>query len=386
MALAGLRGRWRRLILLFVFSGVPLGKTLSAYIARHFFLWFCGVFGALAAVTFLADYIELIRRSGAKLQATLGVLLEMAALQSPQTAQEVLPFAVLFGTMFALWRLTRNNELVIVRAAGVSVWQFLAPAMLVALMIGVVAVTIFNPMAAVAAAAFERLDARILGGSSNEMLLSNAGFWLRQSDGAGAQIILHGGKIASPDLVLDNVAIFFFDSRTGFTSRIDARTARLQNGDWLIEDGVRWRPDKPLESFASWRLPTELTPHKIEQSFASPETLSFWDLPGFIELLERSGFPAQRHRLHYDVLLARPFLLCSMVLIAAVFSLRMQRRGGTTLMIIGGVAGGFVLFVASNIVFALGISDKVPVALAAWTPTGVSLIFGASTLLHLEDG
>ena len=363
-----------------------LGKTLSAYIARHFFLWFCGVFGTLAVVTFLADYIELIRRGGSKIEATLGVLLEMAALQSPQTAQEVLPFAVLFGTMFAFWRLTRSNELVIVRAAGVSVWQFLAPAMLAALMIGIVAVTIFNPIASVAAAAYEKLDARILGASSNEMLLSNAGFWLRQSDGKGDQIIIHGGKFASPDLAIDHVAIFFFDSQTRFTSRIDARSARLESGDWLIKDGVRWRPDKPLETFASWRLPTELTPHKVEQSFASPDTMSFWDLPGFIELLEQSGFPAQRHRLHYDVLLARPFLLCSMVLIAAIFSLRMQRRGGATLMIIGGVASGFVLFVVSNIVFALGISDKVPVALAAWTPTGVSLIFGASTLLHLEDG
>jgi lipopolysaccharide export system permease protein len=365
---------------------VHLGKTLSAYIARHFFLWFCGVFGAMAFVTFLADYIELIRRSGAKIQATLGLLLEMAALQSPQTTQEVLPFAVLFATMFAFWRLTRHNELVIVRAAGVSAWQFLMPAVLVALLIGVVAVTIFNPIASLAAAAYEKLDARILGGSSNDMLLSNAGFWLRQSDGAGDQIIIHGGKFASPDLVLDNVSIFFFDSNTRFTSRIDARTARLETGTWLVEDGIRWYPDKPSESFARWRLPTDLTPHKIEQSFASPETMSFWDLPGFIALLEQSGFPAQRHRLHYDVLLARPFLLCSMVLIAAVFSLRMQRRGGTTLIIVGGVASGFVLFVVSNLVFALGISAKVPVALAAWTPTGVSLIFGASTLLHLEDG
>jgi lipopolysaccharide export system permease protein len=365
---------------------VHLGKTLSGYIARHFFLWFCGVFGALAVVTFLADYVELIRRSGAKIQATLSILLEMAALQSPQTAQEALPFAVLFGTMFAFWRLTRNHELVVVRAAGVSAWQFLMPAVLVALMIGIVAVTIFNPIAAVATAAFEKLNARILGGSSSDMSLSNAGFWLRQSDAAGDQVIIHGSKFESPDLVLDNVSIFFFDSRTRFTSRIDARTAQLETGDWLVENGVRWWPDKPAETFARWRLPTELTARKIEQSFASPETMSFWDLPGFIELLEQSGFPAQRQRLHYDVLLARPFLLSSMVLIAAVFSLRMQRRGGTTLMIVGGVASGFVLFVVSNIVFALGISDKVPVALAAWTPTGISLIFGAATLLHLEDG
>lgn len=363
-----------------------LGKTLSAYIARHFFGWFCGVFGAMVVITFLADYIELIRRGGSRLQATLGLLFEMAALQSPQTAQEVLPFAILFGTMLALWRLTRNNELVIARAAGVSVWQFLTPAVLVALLIGIFAVTIFNPVASVAAAAYEKLDARILQEGSDETLLSNAGFWLRQSGADGNQIIIHAGKFAAHDSVLDNVAIFFFDSRTRFTSRIDAKSARLEAGDWLIEDGVRWRPDRPPETFASWRLPTQLTQRKIEESFASPDTMSFWDLPGFIELLERSGFPAQRHRLHYDVLLARPFLLCSLVLVAAIFSLRMQRRGGTTMMIIGGVASGFVLYVVSNVVFALGMSAKVPVALAAWTPTGVSLIFGAAILLHLEDG
>ena len=133
-------------------------------------------------------------------------------------------------------------------------------------------------------------------------------------------------------------------------------------------------------------LATTLTPRKIEESFASPDTMSFWDLPGFIELLEQSGFPAQRHRLHFNVLLARPFLLCAMVLVAATFSLRMQRRGGATLMIVGGVASGFLLYFVSDIVFALGLSTKIPVTLAAWTPTGVSLIFGTSMLLHLEDG
>jgi lipopolysaccharide export system permease protein len=55
-------------------------------------------------------------------------------------------------------------------------------------------------------------------------------------------------------------------------------------------------------------------------------------------------------------------------------------------MIVSGVLAGFILYFVSDIVFALGLSDKVPVLLAAWTPTGVSLIFGVSMLLHLEDG
>ncbi len=365
---------------------MQLAKTLSAYIARLFFAWFCGVFAAMAIITFLLDYIELIRRGGSRLQATLGLLFEMAALQLPQTAQEVLPFAVLFGTMLAFWRLTRSNELVVARAAGISVWQFLTPAVLVALLIGIFAVTIFNPIASVAEANYEKLDASVLREGSDQLSLSSAGLWLRQSDPAGDQIIIHAAKLGGPGLILDHVTLFFFDSRSEFTSRIDARTAQLKAGDWLIENGVRWWPNTPPQPFSQWRLPTQLTPYKIEESFASPDTMSFWELPSFIALLERSGFPAQRHQLHFNVLLARPFLLCAMVLIAAIFSLRLQRRGGATLMIVGGVASGFALYVLSDIVFALGLSAKVPVVLAAWTPTGISLVFGASMLLHLEDG
>ena len=261
----------------------------------------------------------------------------MAALKLPHTAQEVLPFAILFGTMLAFWRLTRNNELVVARAAGVSVWQFLTPAVLVALLIGIIAVTVFNPIASFTEAAYEKLESHVLRQGSDQLSLSNAGLWLRQSDPQGNQIIIHAGKIGSQQLVLDPVTLFFFNDSTQFTSRIDAQTARLENGDWLIENGIRWVPDEPPEPFDEFRLATTLTPRKIEESFASPDTMSFWDLPGFIALLEQSGFPAQRHRLHFNVLLARPFLLCAMVLVAATFSLRMQRRGGATLMIVGGV-------------------------------------------------
>src|SRR5881227_4059193 len=152
---------------------MQLARTLSAYIARQFFLWFCGVFGAMVSITFLLDYIELLRRGGTRAHATWGTLLEMAALKLPHTAQEVMPFAILFGTMLAFWRLTRSNELVVARAAGVSVWEFLTPAVLVALLVGVIAVTVFNPIASTMEARFEKLDNRILRQTADPMTLSH---------------------------------------------------------------------------------------------------------------------------------------------------------------------------------------------------------------------
>jgi lipopolysaccharide export system permease protein len=365
---------------------VVIAKTLSGYLARQVLTWCGAVFAIMLTITFLLDYLELIRRGAQRPEATMGLLLEMAALKLPYMAQEVLPFGILFGTMLAFWRLTRSNELVVARAAGVSVWQFLLPAELFALSVGVFAVTIFNPVASVTQATFENLETRVLRGSDDQLSLSRSGLWLRETDDEGNQRLIHAQRSAIGDLALQGVTILFFRGVDQFSQRIDAASARLTDGAWLIENGNRWFGNGETELFDRVTLPTGLTPRKIQESFAAPETMSFWDLPGFIHLLEVSGFPTQRHRLYFNALLARPFLLCAMVLIAATFSLRMQRRGGATLMIVGGVVTAFSLFFLSDIVFALGLSATIPVQLAAWTPAGVSILMGVALLLHLEDG
>jgi lipopolysaccharide export system permease protein len=365
---------------------VLIAKTLSSYLARQVLVWCGGVFGVMLSITFLLDYLELIRRGATRPEATLGLLLEMAALKLPHMAQEVLPFGILFGTMLAFWRLTRSNELVVARAAGVSVWQFLMPAELFALVIGVLAVTVFNPIASAMQASFENLESRVLRGSSDQFTLTRSGLWLRETDEQGNQRMLHAERSTQNDIALEKVTILFFHGVDQFSERIDAKEARLTPGRWDVIEGVHWQQNGDSIPFAHLALSTSLTPRKIQESFASPETMSFWELPGFIRLLESSGFSTQRHRLYFNALLARPFLLCAMVLIAATFSLRMQRRGGATLMIVGGVTTAFALFFLSDIVFALGLSATIPVALAAWTPAGVSMLMGAALLLHLEDG
>ena len=114
--------------------------------------------------------------------------------------------------------------------------------------------------------------------------------------------------------------------------------------------------------------------------------MSFWDLPGFINTLEAAGFSALRHRLHWHSILSIPLLLCAMVLIAATFSLRLTRRGGTGLLILVGLFAGFLLYFLTDIVLALGMSASIPVVLAAWAPSGVFALLGLAMLLHLEDG
>lgn len=361
-------------------------KTLFRYIARQFFLWFFGVFLTMMFIVFLLDYVELIRRAGTKADATLFVLLKLAILKEPYMAQQILPFAVLFGTMMVFWRLTRSHELVVARASGISAWQFVAPPLAGAFLVGVLSVTLFNPIASVMQASYETLENRVLHGGSPQFTLSASGLWLRQSDNAGNPSIVHADRFVLPKRALHDVMFLFLANDTRLERRIDAQQALLGSGSWTVTDGTEWSPNQQPRPFTSLEIPTNLTAAKIQDSFAAPETMSFWELPGFIRLLEASGFSSQRHQLYFDTLLARPLLLAAMVLIAASFSLRMHRAGGATMMIAVGIASGFLLYFLSDIVFALGLSSTIPTMLAAWTPAGVSWLVGVSLLLHLEDG
>jgi len=361
-------------------------KTLFRYIARQFFIWFSGVFLTMMIIVFMLDYVELIRRAGTKAEITLLILLKLALLKQPYMAQQILPFAVLFGTMMVFWRLTRSHELVVARASGISAWQFVAPPLAGAFLIGVISVTLFNPIASVTQARYETLQNRVLQGGNQQFALSSTGLWLRQSDNHGNPSIVHAERFAVPQRALHDVMFLFLAHDTRLERRIDAQEAKLGSGVWTVRDGTDWSPNSQPRQFTQLEIPTNLTPAKIQDSFAPPETMSFWELPGFIRLLEASGFSSQRHQLYFDTLLARPLLLAAMVLIAASFSLRMHRAGGATLMIAVGIASGFLLYFVSDIVFALGLSATIPTMLAAWTPAGVSWLVGVSLLLHLEDG
>ncbi len=362
-----------------------LSLTLSIYLARQVLTWFGVVFFGLTCILFIFDVVEQLRRAAGKSEAGIGVVLQLAAFQLPHLIEQTLPFTVLFGSMMAFWRLARSNELVIARTAGVSAWQFLLPALFIAASLGAFQIIAFNPLASSMLAKFERLDARYLRLSTSSLVVTSTGLWLRQGDKNG-QTVINAQKINSDEVDLTTVIFFLFENPDRFVSRIDAERAQLRDGYWNIENAWLSSPDEPIRFVETYALPTDLTPERVKNSFASPETMSFWDIPEFLNTLEAAGFSGHRHRLYWHRLLATPLLLCAMVLIAAVFSLRISGRMGAARTIGAGVVCSFVLYFLSDIVYALGLSASIPPVLSAWTPASVATLLGLATVFHLEDG
>ncbi len=359
--------------------------TLPFYIARHFAVWLIGTFLALLSIGAIFDIVELVRRSSGKENVTTEVVLHMSLLKMPDLVQDLIPFAVLIGSILAFWRMARAQELVIARTAGMSIWQILVTPALITILMGAIAVSVFNPFAAATRAQFETLEAEFFGQHRNDLSVSETGVWLRQGT-KDTQTVIHAVSVSDNGINLRDVVVIEVTLEGTFRRRIDAESAHLLDGYWELRSGYTSNPGQSSEPFASYRLPTPLTASNIEDSFASADTISFWELPSFIGQMESAGFSANAHRLHLHSLLALPILLTAMVLISATFSVKAGRRSSAGFMIVGGIGTGFMLHFFSNVVHALGMSMSVPPELAAWMPAGVSLLLGVTALLHLEDG
>ena len=365
-----------------------LSPTLSAYIGRQFLLAFVSVLAVILGVVFLFDVIELIRRAATRGELGIANLLLMALLKLPQMLHTVLPFAILIGAMVAFWRLTRTHELVVARSAGISAWQFLTPVLVIVSALGVLELTAFNPLAAAMYGRFQKMEDEILLGRTSNLDVSEMGLWLREGDG-DHQMVLHADQVSQDALVLNlrGVHVFLLDQNDHFVRRLSARTGRLADGNLELGDVWDMIAGRSSVHGAAMQLKTGLTLERVRDNFASPETMSFWQLPAFIRFFEKAGFAATKQRMHLQSLLASPLLYCAMVLMAAVFSLRPNMRaGGLLLRVGGGVSAGFGIYFFNKIIYAFGLSATLPQGLAAWSPALVAGLIGVSGLLHLEDG
>jgi len=359
-------------------------STLFRYLGRNFLANFLVLMLILLGVVFVFELVELLRRAANQEGVGMRLVLEMAALKMPYTAEIVLPFGVLFGAIYTCWKLNRTQELVVIRSAGLSVWQFLSPLVLAALFVGVAATAFLNPLSSVMLSKYQQLEMLNFRKNDSLVTVSATGIWLRQPVSDGYALI-HAATLDQKEWKMMNVTVLFFDPTDKFLRRLDSEEAYLKDGYWdirapLLNDRGGSRQEE------AERIPTELTSGKIEESFADPDTISFWNIPEYIRIMTETGFPAIRLSIHFQSLLAQPVLFAAMVLLAATFSLRPPRFGGTGVMIALGVAAGFFIFFMESMLDAFGVSQKIPAYLAAWTPATVSLLLGMTALLHREDG
>src|SRR4029077_9611097 len=195
-------------------------RTLSRYFGMRFLTTAILVFIGILSLVALTDYIEMMRKTSGMPNVPASIVAQTSLFRVPQIAERIMPFSVLIAAMSCYLNLSRRLELVVARAAGMSAWQFVAPAVLIALVLGVLATLVYNPMAAALQERSRRLEVEFLGGTPDSGLQTNGnGFWVRQKNADG-QSIVNAVTSSEQGIRLGGVTVFTYDATGRFLTRI----------------------------------------------------------------------------------------------------------------------------------------------------------------------
>jgi lipopolysaccharide export system permease protein len=360
-----------------------LVTTLGRYLTLRFLKTIAAVFAAIVGTVYVFDLVELLRRSNGMPGASAGYIAYLALLRTPTVAEQILPFCVLFGTMAAFIDLTRKLELIVARSAGISVWQFLLPPVAIALMIGVLSVTAFNPLSAAMKQRADVIEARLFGRTGSAG--GDSSLWIRQS-GIDGEAILRAESARDAGTVLKSVIAYVYQPNGKFEERVQAASATLLPGAWKLQDAEITAPGEDPHKVGIYLLATDISSGDLSETFLTPDSVPFWALRRMREEAAVAGLDPNGLDLQFQTLLARPLMLVAMVLIAAAFSLRFFRFGGIGKMVGGGIAAGFVLYLLTKMVSDFGEAGILSASVAAWSPAVVGSMLGGLALLNQEDG
>lgn len=385
-----------------------IAGRIQRYVFRENLAALMLTLGIIVLAIVLVDVVEQMRTVGSRTPIPVSTAFSLTMMKTPGLIMETLPFAMLVGSILCFSQLSRRSEIPAFRAAGVSAWRFLGPAMVLAFLLGVLMVTLIDPLATRLNEQFETTRERLLNPNAAANPETADGVWLSQGDmtagaptnGAGSvtlqnpdgQAIISAKRVVGRGEALEDVTFYYFaPGRLGtedreFTHRIDADRAVLTSGFWQLEGVVENRAGGEVTRTDKLAVPTNLRNDTLLQRFASAKTIPFWDLPDFIRDGRNAGMEVDDYVLKFHTLLATPVMMLAMSLIGAVVCLRLARSGGLTQLIGAGALAGFVLFFATRVAAGMSSAGAAPPEAAAWCPPLFALFSVLTILAHNEDG
>jgi lipopolysaccharide export system permease protein len=367
-----------------------IGFTLGFYFARTFLKNILMVFLLFLFLITVVDLIELSRELSKAKTVSFKDIVLIALYRAPKFAENIFPFAVMFGAAGSLILLNKRLELVVARASGVSVWQFLTPFALTALFLGLFSALVYNPIAISGAANSRGVEADVFGKIKGSYASKTRSFWLRlnQKDG---DLVLRSRVARKSGTELVSLSVYRFNPDGSALDRIEARRARYverKNGQklFVLSKAITTVPGKKGVPSKRLELPVDITREQLQARVTQASDIGFWQLSQKQAEAKSSGRNPLPFATQYHALLSQSLLLVAMVLLAATVSLRFARFGQSGKAILGGVLAGFVLYVLSRLVITFGSNGLVPPSIAAWSPALVASLIGATVLLYQEDG
>jgi LPS export ABC transporter permease LptG len=360
---------------------LPRPTVLDTYIAKQYLrilgITIAGILGLFYISTFLDLSDKLFKG-----QTSLGMMLEHLFWSTPQFLTYIIALSVLLATLVTVGLLTKNSELIVMRACGISLYRTALPMVAFAIAGGAVLFGIEETVLATANRRAEQLQHIIRTGSPQTFGIINRK-WIV---GKGGEIY-HYQFYDPRNEALNSLSVFRFDERDHtLRSRTFAQRAVYSPDGpegtivrWSMSDGWtrEFGPKSQDKNFGyqpfEHRAATLEAPEYFVTEAREPDLMNFGELKGYIAELRASGYNVLEHEVGLQRKVAFPFVTLVMTLIAVPFAVSTGRRGAMYGIGVG-ICLALIYWVMISIFAAFGASGVLDPMLAAWSP---NLIFGA---------
>jgi LPS export ABC transporter permease LptG/LPS export ABC transporter permease LptF len=353
---------------------LPQPRILDLYVFRIYVRLYVLIFVGLLGLFYISTFIDLSDKLF-KGRASLGMLLWYFWFSTPRFVWYVIPLATLIAGLVTIGALTKNSELVVMKACGVSLYRVAVPLVV----FGVVAsLALFALEERVLAYANKRADALehvIRGGSPQTFDVLNRR-WVVGREGSIYQYVYFDPRRQE----LNGLSVYEFDTMNWrLARRIYAGQASYvtASGSWRAVQGWIREFQSEMEP-RTWLTFTE-RPLKLEPpdyfgtEQPDAERMSYTELRDYVNQLRSGGFDTVKLAVDLHRKLSFPFVTLVMTLIAVPFAVTTGRHGA-----LYGIGVGIILamlyWITGNVFGAIGAAGKIAPVLAAWAP---NLLFGA---------
>jgi lipopolysaccharide export system permease protein len=322
---------------------------------------------AFLSLFFFIDFVDELGDVGKNGYGIVHALLS-CALELPGHFYELFPISVLIGTIFALARMAQSSEFTILRTGGLGPGRALGLLTLLAVGFALVNFVVGDYVAPWSEREAVALKAQFRGGRE----LGRTGAWLKDSrrDTGGRDLnVSVNVRRTTPEGVLEGVRIFEFDSDSREVARVTARTARIEQGFWTLEDAqiIEWPraaandADVTVRREARVQWPSSLDAGVVAAAVLPVSTMSTLELWRYSRHLSSQEQASQRHSIQFWKKALYPLACLVMVALALPFAYLSARRGGISYKVFGGIMLGISFVLLNNVAGHLGV-------LRDWTP------------------
>ncbi len=376
-------------------------NAINKYLAIRLITMFIMVLLAVFFLFFLIEYIDHLRRASGRSQATpMEAIYKMVIYHSINDVSELLPYVVLIANILCFYRLNINQEIIIMRACGYSTRQLLSVPLWISLVIGLVYLSIINPISAKLNEYYYKLNNQYFGQQTTTLSLLKDNIWLREFQDENNQIIIINAKNSQNQAKnLENVDIYIQSEQGSMEQIIHASSAELVNNSqepnpklqnyWLLKNGIieniGEKIGDTINPFNEYKMPTTIHQDSINGSILGADTISVYQLYIYAGHLAGSGFNAAAYYIRFYALLTLPINLVAMQMIGMGFAMKNQLRVRKLSLIFYGILTGFLVFFSTQIIFAYGQIYKLPNILVGVIPAIIAFVFGLYFLLYHED-